>query len=41
MRIGPILAWHRSGDFSRKLEKIPGIGALTATALVASIADAN
>jgi transposase len=36
-----ILAWHRSSDLSRKLEKIPGIGALTATALVASIADAK
>jgi transposase len=36
-----IVAWHRSSDLSRKLEKIPGIGPLTATALVASIADAR
>ena len=36
-----IVAWHRSSDLSRRLEKIPGIGPLTATALVASIADAR
>jgi len=36
-----ILAWHRSSDLSRKLEQIPGIGPLAATALVASIADAK
>jgi transposase len=36
-----ILAWHRGSELSRKLEKIPGIGPLTATALVASIADAR
>jgi transposase len=36
-----IKAWHRSCELSRKLEKIPGIGALAASALVASIADAN
>ena len=36
-----IIAWHRSSDLSRKLEKIPGIGPLAASALVASIADAN
>jgi transposase len=36
-----ILAWHRSCDLSRKLEQIPGIGPLAATALVASIADAK
>ncbi len=34
-----IIAWHRSSDLSRKLEKIPGIGPLAASALVASIAD--
>ena len=31
-----IKAWHRSSELSRKLEKIPGIGPLTASALVAS-----
>jgi len=36
-----IIAWHRSSDLSRKLEEIPGIGPLAASALVASIADAN
>ena len=36
-----ILAWHRNSDLSRKLEQIPGIGPLAATALVASIADAK
>jgi len=36
-----IKAWHRSSELSRKLEKIPGIGPLGASALVASIADAN
>jgi transposase len=36
-----ILAWHRTSDLSRKLEQIPGIGPLAATALVASIADAR
>jgi transposase len=34
-----IQAWHRSSEMSRRLEKIPGIGPLTASALVASIAD--
>lgn len=36
-----IQAWHRSNALSRKLEKVPGIGPLTATALVASIGDAK
>jgi transposase len=36
-----IIVWHRSSDLSRKLEQIPGIGPLAASALVASIADAN
>jgi transposase len=36
-----IVAWHRSSELSRKLEKIPGIGPIAASALVASIADAN
>jgi transposase len=34
-----IIAWHRSSELSRKLEAIPGIGPLAASALVASIAD--
>jgi transposase len=36
-----IIVWHRNSVLSRKLEKIPGIGPLAASALVASIADAN
>lgn len=34
-----ILAWHRSCEPSRRLEEIPGIGPIVATALVAEIAD--
>jgi transposase len=36
-----IIAWHRGSELSLKLEKIPGIGPLVASALVASIADAH
>ncbi len=36
-----IKAWHRSSELSQKIEKIPGIGPLGASALVASIADAR
>lgn len=36
-----IRPWHRSNAFSCKLEKVPGIGPITATALVASIGDAK
>ena len=34
-----IHAWHRSSEDSRRLESIPGIGPIIATALVASVAD--
>jgi len=34
-----ILKWHRANDLSRKLEEIPGVGPLVATALAASIPD--
>ena len=34
-----ILAWHRSCEASRRLEEIPGIGPVVATALVAEIGD--
>ena len=34
-----ILAWHRSCEASRRLEEIPGIGPIVATALVAEISD--
>jgi transposase len=36
-----IQTWHRENDASRKLERIPGIGPITARALVASIGDAK
>lgn len=36
-----IKAWHRESAASRKLEKIPGIGPITASALVASIGNAK
>ena len=38
---GQIKAWHRASDVSCKLEKIPGIGPITASALVATIGDAK
>lgn len=38
---GKIQAWHRSSDLSRKLAMVPGIGPITASALVASIGDAK
>jgi transposase len=34
-----ILVWHRTSDVSRRLDDIPGVGPLIATALVASIPD--
>ena len=34
-----IRAWHRSSETSRRLDEIPGVGPVLATALVASIAD--
>lgn len=36
-----IKAWHRASEASQRLEKVPGIGLLTATALVASVGDAK
>lgn len=37
----PLKAWHRESEDSQRIEKIPGIGWLTATALVASIGNAK
>ena len=34
-----VLAWHRSSKTSKRLEAIPGVGPLVATALVASVPD--
>jgi transposase len=36
-----IKSWHRDNEASRKLEQIPGIGPLTASALVASMGEAK
>lgn len=36
-----IKEWHRESEVSRKLEQIPGIGPVTASALVATIGDAK
>lgn len=36
-----IQAWHRANALSRRLERIPGIGPITASALVASIGNAK
>jgi transposase len=33
--------WHRASEVSRNLEQIPGVGPITASALVASIGDAR
>src|ERR1017187_4424422 len=34
-----IMAWHRSNETSRRLDAIPGVGPVLATALVGSVAD--
>ena len=34
-----LMAWHRSNEASRRLATIPGVGVITATALVATIGD--
>jgi transposase len=34
-------AWHRNTEASQRLETIPGVGVITATALVATIGDAS
>ena len=36
-----IMAWHRSSEASKRLDEIPGVGPVLATALVASVADAK
>ncbi len=36
-----LMAWHRASEASRRLEAIPGVGVITATALVATIGDAS
>ena len=36
-----VIAWHRSSEVSKRLATIPGIGPLTASALVATVGDAS
>ena len=36
-----LLVWHRANEASRRLEAIPGVGVITATALVATIGDGS
>ena len=34
-----LMAWHRQNEASQRLETIPGVGIITATALAASVPD--
>ena len=34
-----LLAWHRTSQESRRLETIPGVGFITATAIAATVTD--
>jgi len=36
-----LMGWHRASEASRRLAAIPGVGVITATALVATIGDAS
>jgi transposase len=36
-----IVTWHRDNELSRKLGEVPGIGPITASALVATVSDAK
>lgn len=36
-----IVEWHRGNEASRKLEKVPGIGPITASAIVAGVGDVS
>jgi transposase len=38
---GEIRVWHRANPVSKRLAKIPGVGPLIATAIVATVADAS
>ncbi len=33
--------WYRSNEFSRRLETIPGIGTITASAITATVTDVS
>ena len=36
-----LLAWHRASELSRRLATIPGVGPITASAIVATVGDAS
>ena len=36
-----LLAWHRASDLSQRLATIPGVGPITASAIVATVGDAS
>lgn len=36
-----ILEWHKGNEASRRLAKIPGVGPITASAMVATVGDAS
>jgi transposase len=36
-----LMTWHRSNEVSRRLATIPGVGPITASAIVATLADAR
>jgi transposase len=38
-REAELLAWHRTNEESRRLETIPGVGFITATAIAATVTD--
>ena len=37
---GRLQAWHRKDETSRRLARVPGIGPITTTAIVAAVPDA-
>ena len=39
LRSFTVLAWHKSSELSQRLEAIPGVGPLVASALIAAIPD--
>jgi transposase len=38
---GELMAWHRASEVSRRLATIPGVGPITASAIVATVGDAT
>ena len=38
---GELMAWHRANDVSQRLATIPGVGPITAGAIVATVGDAT